>query len=98
MSLKFKWALALLFLFAGVAEADTYVLPNGSLPNGCSSSGRVVTCNNIDLSNDDIVNINDSALVTLNINGTANFSNAKINVNGGPNKLAINVTGNLNSS
>ncbi|MCO4322490.1 DUF6701 domain-containing protein [Aliidiomarina quisquiliarum] len=98
MSLKFKWALALVLLFAGVAEAATYVLPNGSLPNGCSRSSRVVTCNNLNLSNDDIVNINGSALVTLNINGTANFSNAKVNVNGGPNKLAINVTGNLNSS
>ncbi|RUO42834.1 hypothetical protein CWE15_05370 [Aliidiomarina taiwanensis] len=91
MRVKLKWVLALVFLFAGVAEAATYALPNGPLPNNCSSSGQTVTCSSLNLNWDDKVIIQGSSHVTLKVNNDAKFSNAEVNLGGGPNKLSIEV-------
>src|SRR5690554_6984713 len=90
MSLKLKWFFTLALFFSTVAEAATYTLPGGTLPNGCSRNARVVICTSLNLSYNDVITISGSGLVTLNISGTANFSNAKVNVGGGASKLTIN--------
>src|SRR5690554_4987714 len=97
MSLKLKWFFTLALFFSTVAEAATYTLPGGTLPNGCSRNARVVTCTSLNLSYNDVITISGSGLVTLNISGTANFSNAKVNVGGGASKLTINAANNLTS-
>src|SRR5690554_2577214 len=98
MTNKLKWLIPFTMLFSVATQAATYTLPNGTMPSGCTKQARVVTCSNLNLADNDVINISGGALVTLNINGTAQFQNAEVNVNGGPNKLAINVTGNVQSN
>lgn len=97
MRINFKWVFALAFLVAGVAEAETYNLPNNPKSSwGCIPlNGSTVTCNNFNLNNADQVTVTGN--ITLRVNGSASVQNAKINVGGGANNLTIDITGNLTS-
>src|SRR5690554_1580034 len=99
MSLKLKWIFTLTILFFSVAEAATYTLPSGTLPNSCASDGsNTVICSSLILNWNDKINVTASGAVTLNINGDAYFSNVKINVGGDHNNLTINIDGKLTSN
>lgn len=91
-----KFLLLMLVVCSFLAEAATYDLPSNR-PAGCSRNGQVVTCNgNLNLGWNDVINVTGN--VILNIGNNANFENAKINQNGLPSALTINIGGNLGSN
>jgi len=85
-------------LVPGTAFAQTYSLPDGPLPSGCTASGSQVDCNNdVDIGEDDTVELTQA--VTWSIDANLSVSeNASINSSGDPADLDLDVTGNIDLS
>lgn len=83
-------------LCAPLASAATYTLPGQMPPGGCSltqASPAVITCNNLSLQNNDVVNI--TAPTTIVVNGSFNqASSLRMNESGSAANLTINVPSN----
>ncbi|RUO23468.1 hypothetical protein CWE08_02145 [Aliidiomarina iranensis] len=88
--------LVLLFLISFSVFAADYTIPNNA-PPGCNRSGGTVTCpNGLNLNWGDTISVggNNRSLVII---GNANLQNAQINVGGDTNRLAVSISGDLNT-
>lgn len=74
------------------AAAANYILPGGPLPPGCSLSGSDIICSGLNLDWGDKISVTEPNL-TLEINGDANFQNAKVNQGGASSALTIRIVG-----
>ncbi len=80
-------------VFAASGPITTYNLPS-VIPSGCTRTGQVVNCDG-DLILDNNITVNVTGAVVMNITGSANLRNAKVNLSGNAANLTINIGNDL---
>jgi len=87
-----------LVLFAVPVLAQTFTLPGGPLPSGCTSASNVVTCNtNLSFGNNVTINVNSPTIFDVAGDFTLG-NNFNLNATGSTANLLFRVSGNLNTA